>query len=325
MNALILLLACAPSTTMPADYSIDSNEKTLVAKDADGKQLWTWTSPERLRKVPGGVLDFDGDGTTEVFVATNEKDAAGKLVALDHAGSVLWQWETPALSTTVDGKKVPVLSRVEPDKIAFWTKGPRLIAVATACDFGASVVVVLDPAKKELGRFFHHGAIGQVRFADTDQDGRPEVWVWGSANAFKTQEQQDKWSSVYPYFVAALDPTRLQGESPTPTSAKAPAGCLLYSVFPLSPLTVDLADGLYNQQGKCIKNREAGFAESKDGKSCFFQHPDGRDFAVTPSGLTLVARGQFFDAAMKKQANDKKQELERFLKNGHLTFLEPKK
>ncbi len=212
---LLLIPLCAAlfwpwwKPVYPAAASVTGN--TLTVADDDGKELWRVTLPASPsifaavleNRSPVRLFDIDGDGRQEVLAAVqspNPQDS-DELLCYSSRGQLRWRWKA--------GGKVRTAAEDLSGKYAVanmlpWASGARrglLVATVSVLSF-ASQVALLDDKGRIQRQYWHAGHLHPMLLADSDGDGRQELWTGGIHNP--------SGHAV----VVVLDPDLMEGASP---------------------------------------------------------------------------------------------------------------
>ncbi|MBI5084274.1 MAG: hypothetical protein HZB13_06725 [Acidobacteria bacterium] len=214
--AALLLLAATASWWIwfragdPVSYRLDG--PLLITLDVRGREVWRHPfASEPVQQWNAGpyprpaFLDVDGDGRNELLFPFKYSQLAERsdiLYCFAPRGGIRWQFCTTRAITT--GKKTftPVFGvnyfALVP---ASGKKQPRVLVGSNQQPEYPMQVALLDSSGKLLREHWHSGHISHPLVTDFDGDGRPEIYLSGIANGYKTA------------VLVALDPENFGGAS----------------------------------------------------------------------------------------------------------------
>lgn len=189
-----------PRSGKPAAIGMAVN--TLIVKDAEGKELWHYSFPLRMRDEYNDpswarnywfAADVDGDGETELVFGTvpliARDDPASQINEVlcfsqnDHR--IKWRF-TPGRSKVTDNTGEEYFPpywiynlKLVPGRPA---SNERIVVSSMHNTEAPDQVAILDGHGKLLGEYWHPGHLSQMGFADLDGDGKPELLLGGVNN-----------------------------------------------------------------------------------------------------------------------------------------------
>lgn len=243
--AVICLLATGTALYLhrvPTIARVDMLDNRLVARSAEGQEIWTADLPEgsgtvisatRPNTRPFAIADVDADGREDVVVSIRSAlhgggDDVDTLYLFDNTGRMRWAKRLDERVRFRSGEYGPPWRTT--DLMVFrGAAGPRIVWTVQHDVWWPSMLLFLDGAGIVQQRFVHAGWLGRVEIT---RDGRQLV-VAGVSN------EHD--GSV----LAALDAARIDGHSPgDPESRYACLDCsnglpTSYLLLPRSEGTAD--------------------------------------------------------------------------------------
>ncbi len=162
------------------DFIVFTRDYSAHAFDHNGKELWSWKSPEVYRKersefeAPGVVWDFDQDGKSELVHWRQTENQEWLVIADGETGEVIKQteWPTKALPHVYNNFRLAIGKLTDGD--------PNEIVVFT--DMGGTIRV--DAFDSQLKHLWNHTEnrkkdnLGHYVYpVDLDEDGVDEVLV----------------------------------------------------------------------------------------------------------------------------------------------------
>lgn len=182
----------------------------LTAVDQRGHELWKAAlpappveiSPNLLMRTPVHLVDLDGDGRNEVLVAVRapEGQSSDELLCYSSRGELRW---TRKAGGKVRTAKADLSGRYVWTNLLPWTSpsGRGLLVISVSALSFPSQVALLDSSGRTLRQYWHAGHLHPMLVADSDGDGRRELWTGGIHNPSHRAA------------VVVLDPEEMQGAS----------------------------------------------------------------------------------------------------------------
>jgi hypothetical protein len=130
------------------------------------------------------VFDVDGDGRSEIVAALSRAAGTGsdEVACYSARGRLLWQWRAGGVVRT---RKETVTGGFRVIHVLPWAS-PRthgLIVTSVSSSTHPCQVALLDSGGRLLRQYWHAGHVRIPLLADTDRDGRKELWLGGISNA----------------------------------------------------------------------------------------------------------------------------------------------
>jgi hypothetical protein len=193
---------------------------TLIISNAEGRELWRKTFPEKFdpdshydKRLTGIGLthiwfgDLEGNGHTSVLFAyppASQQSHSSTLICYSDRGKEKWRWtpgrELPEFAGTPATFKTTALGVLKATD-----KRPPRIAVASVRNPWWSwpgQIAVLDSNGKTISEYWHSGSLAYMTLADLDGDGREEIIATGNSIGYDHQAT-----------LVVLDPDRVFGAS----------------------------------------------------------------------------------------------------------------
>lgn len=188
--------------------------RTLVVYDEEGRVAWRYTLPNEPVefRTPSDqthdswrIVDVDGDGRREIlFPLRSASDSArdDELYLFSSDGTVLWQRH---FAKTITRKKEPLKGPFTVRRFALvpivGKKESRIVVASNHRIHSPTLITLLDTRGNILREYWHAGHIASILVDDLDLDGRPEIYLGGIANGYKSAD------------LTVLDPENFSGSS----------------------------------------------------------------------------------------------------------------